>query len=169
MMIGDDEVNSSSPRALCRGKGASTGIYANHQSNACGGGALYHVTAQIVAFADAVRNMEIRRAAAEFNCRLENHDGGCAVHLVIAVNQDSFFVQLRRPGDPLPPSCQSSNMENAVGREMTKEIATRPLRFQFRGKTAVGQVCRQHRGFCYKLAATQVRPPKPARVLFGTV
>src|SRR5437867_1840084 len=91
-MVGDDEVNSSSPGALCRGKGTSAGIYANHQSNACGCGAFDHVTAQVVAFADAMRDVKIRCAAAKFNRSFENYDGGGAVNVVIAVNEDSLLA-----------------------------------------------------------------------------
>jgi len=44
MMIGDNEVDSCPSCALCRRKGASARIYADHQPNACDSGALYHVT-----------------------------------------------------------------------------------------------------------------------------
>ena len=68
MVVGDDEVDSSAPCALCSSKCTGAGIHADHQPNTGGCGALDHIATQVVAFADSVWDMKIRRAAAKFNC-----------------------------------------------------------------------------------------------------
>src|SRR5215470_6130382 len=79
VMVSNDEINASTTCALCRSKGTSPGIHADHQPNACGGSTLNHITPQVVAFPNAVGNVEIRPAAAQFNRGLEHDDGGCSI------------------------------------------------------------------------------------------
>src|SRR6266404_4398634 len=59
MMVGNDEVHACAPRALCRGKGASARADADHESNARRGCALDYISAQVVAFTNTVRYVEI--------------------------------------------------------------------------------------------------------------
>ncbi len=57
-----------------------------------GGRALDHIVAHVVAFANAVRHVEVGRAAAEFNRSLQNDDGHGAVDVVVAVDQNGLFA-----------------------------------------------------------------------------
>ena len=57
-----------------------------------GGGALDHIVAHVVAFANAVRHVEVGRASAEFNRRLQDDDRHGAVHVVVAVNENGLFA-----------------------------------------------------------------------------
>ncbi len=50
------------------------------------------VVAHVVAVANAVRNMEFRRAAAEFDGSLEDYDCGGAIDIVVAVDEDRLLV-----------------------------------------------------------------------------
>ena len=90
-MIGDDEVDASSPRALCRGKSPGTRIDADDQTNAGDRGPFYHIPAQIVTFANPVRHVEVGGSAAQFDRGFQDHDRGRAIDVVIAINQNSLF------------------------------------------------------------------------------
>ena len=57
-----------------------------------GRGALNHVAAHVVAFANPVRHMEITYAPAELDRRLQNDDRHGAIHVVISVNEDGLFA-----------------------------------------------------------------------------
>src|SRR5215471_18027918 len=108
MMVGDDQVD---PGARCRfgcSKGTSAGIHADHQANARSRGALNHVSAQIVAFANTMRNVEVSRPTAELDCSLENHHRRGAVDVVVSVDEESFFP-LDSGGDALDCSPQPSH------------------------------------------------------------
>ena len=56
----------------------------------CCGRPLDHLVAHAVAFADAVRHVELDLAAAELDRGLEDDDGGGAVHVVVAVDKDGL-------------------------------------------------------------------------------
>jgi hypothetical protein len=66
-MIGDDQVYSSLARAFGGSKGASAGIHADHQPNTGCRCALDHISAQVVAFTNAVRHVKICCAASQLN------------------------------------------------------------------------------------------------------
>ena len=92
VMVGDDQVHSGAPRGFGGGKGADAGVHADDQPHAVGGGALDHLVAHAIAFADAVRHVKVSRPAAKLDGRLENDDRGGAVHVVVAVNQNFLFA-----------------------------------------------------------------------------
>ena len=92
VMVGHDQIDTQPLRRFCRREGANAHVDADDQANAGRGGALDHVVAHVVAFANAVRHVEIRRSSAEFDRRLQNDDGHRAVHVVVAVNQNRFFA-----------------------------------------------------------------------------
>ena len=100
MVIGDDQVHARTAGALSRGKGASADINTDNQTNAGGSSALDHVSAKIVTFANSVWDMEVGSAVAQLNCRFQNHNRGCAINVVVSINQNSFFV-LDRGVQPL--------------------------------------------------------------------
>ena len=79
-------------RRLCGREGANPCVHADDQPNAGCRGRLDHVVLHAVAFADAVGHVEVGRAAAQFDRRLQNDDGSGAVHVVVAVNQDAFLA-----------------------------------------------------------------------------
>src|ERR1700681_1289047 len=91
-MIGDNEVNTGSACSLSGGEGADAGIHTNDHPNAIAGSALDYLVAHAVAFADTVRNVKVSRASTKLDRSLENDNGGGAVHVVIAINQDFFFT-----------------------------------------------------------------------------
>ena len=91
-MVGDDQVHAQPPRGLGRSESADAHVHADDEPDARRGRALDDVVAHVVAFADAVRHVKIGRAAAELNGGLENDDGGGAIDVVVAVDQDWFFV-----------------------------------------------------------------------------
>ncbi len=92
MVIGDDQVHAQALRCFRRGKGANAHVHADDQPDAGGRGALDDVVAHVVAVANAVRDMEVGGAAAEFDGSLQDDDGGGAVHVVVAVDEDGFFA-----------------------------------------------------------------------------
>ena len=55
-----------------------------------GCGLLDDFVTHAVAFADAVRHVEFDFAAAELQRGLEDNDGGGAVHVVVAIDEDGF-------------------------------------------------------------------------------
>ena len=67
VMIGDDEIDAEAPRGLRRGKGANAHVDADDEANACGCGAFDYIVAQVVALANAMRDVEVGGAAAEFD------------------------------------------------------------------------------------------------------
>src|SRR5208282_2717781 len=76
VMVGDDQVDAGAARGVGGGEGADTGIDADDQSHAVGGGALDHLVAHAITFADAMRHMKVRRSAAQLDRRLEDDDRG---------------------------------------------------------------------------------------------
>ena len=61
-----------------------------------GSGAFDHVAPQIVAFFDSVGHVKVGRAAAQFDGGFEDDDGGGAIDIVVAVDQDAFLALNRR-------------------------------------------------------------------------
>ena len=76
--------------SLGGGEGANAGVDADDEADACGGGLLDDLVAHAVAFADAVRHVELDLAAAELERGLEDDDGGGAVDVVVAIDKDGF-------------------------------------------------------------------------------
>ena len=91
-MVGDDQVDAQPARRLRRSKGADAHIHADDELDAGSRGALDDVVAHVIAVADAVRNVEVGGAAAQLNRGLQDDDCGRAIHVVVAVDQDGFFV-----------------------------------------------------------------------------
>src|SRR5947209_14582211 len=91
-MIGNDQVHAEPPGGVGRTEGADAHIHADDQTNARCSRALDHVIAHVIAITDAVWDMKISGASAEFYRSLQNDDGSCAVHVVVAVNQDGFVA-----------------------------------------------------------------------------
>src|SRR5204862_2695298 len=85
---------------------ANTHIHTDNQADAGGSRALDHVTAQIVAFANAVRNMKFGYSSAHFNRSLQDDDGGGPIHVIVTVDQNSF-VPLNGGFDALDRSFHS--------------------------------------------------------------
>ena len=92
MVVGNDEVDAQPFGRLGGGEGADPGIDADDQAHARGGGALDHVVLHAVAFADAVRDVEVGGSTTEVDGRLQDDDCGGAVDIVVAVNEDAFLA-----------------------------------------------------------------------------
>src|SRR5208283_2306823 len=90
VVVGDDQVDPSALRGFGSGKGADAGIHADNDPNAALGGLLDDLIAHAIAFADAMRDVVVHRSAAELQGRFENDDGGGAVHVVVAVDEDGL-------------------------------------------------------------------------------
>ena len=74
------------------GKGASAGVNADYQSNSGSSRAFDHIAAQVIAFANTVRHMEVSDASAQFDRCSQYYDRGSAVNVVVAVNQNSLLA-----------------------------------------------------------------------------
>ena len=130
MMVGDDQVHAQAACRFRRSKGADAHIHTDNELDAGSGGPLDDVVTHVIAIADAVRNMEIGGAAAQLNRGLEDDDCGGAIHVVIAINQDRFFVRRwRLRCDQQPPSCPPSGRANANARAWAQESVP-PLRLR---------------------------------------
>ena len=55
MMVRDDQIHAQALRGFSGREGTNAHVHADDQANARSGGALDHIIAQIVAFADAMR------------------------------------------------------------------------------------------------------------------
>ena len=92
VMVGDDQVHAQPPGGFGGSESPDAHVHADDEPDTCRGRLLDDVVAHVVAVADAVRNMEFRRAAAQFNGGLEDYDCGGAIDIVVAVDQDRLFV-----------------------------------------------------------------------------
>src|SRR5450432_2440289 len=92
VMVSDDEIYPSKTCTFCCSKRARSRIHADHEANTGGRGALDHISAQVVAFADTMRHVKVGRASAKFNRRFQNHDRRGAVHVVVAIDQNPLFA-----------------------------------------------------------------------------
>ena len=112
MMVGDDQVQAEAARGFSLGKGAHAGIDGDDQADALGMRRFQHARLQAVALAQAVRNVEAGNAAEHLDGCFEQDDGGGAVHIIIAVEQNR--LARRRwpaPAARRPPSCPASGMD----------------------------------------------------------
>ncbi len=92
VMIGDDQVDAEPLRGLGRSKRADAHIDTDDEANARGSRALDHIVAQVVALANAVGHMKVRRASAEFDGSLQDDDRHRAIYVVVAIDQDGLFA-----------------------------------------------------------------------------
>ena len=92
VMVGDDQVHAQPPGGLGRSESPDAHVHADDEPDARRGGLLDDVVAHVVAVADAVRNMEFRRTAAELDGGLEDYDCGGAIDVVVAVDEDRLLV-----------------------------------------------------------------------------
>ena len=93
MVIGDDEVQAQPARGFGLGKGAHAGVDGDDQAHALGVGRFQHARLQAVALAQPVGHVKARHAAEHLDGRLEQDDGGGAVHVVVAVEQHRLAVR----------------------------------------------------------------------------
>ena len=87
MMVGNNQVQPQAARGFGLGKGSHAGVHGNHQPNALRVSLFQHARLQPVPLAQPVRHMEARIPAQHLDSRLQQHDGGGAVHVVIAIEQ----------------------------------------------------------------------------------
>ena len=129
VVVGDDQVDSNAPRSFGGGEGANAGVDADDEPHAVGGGALDHLVAHAIAFADAVRYVKLSRSPAKLNGRLENDDCRGAVHVVVAVNQNFFFA-LQRRFQPIQSGFHAAHPQRVVevGKRRRQKTSSR-LRF----------------------------------------
>src|SRR5581483_10606127 len=91
-MIRNDEID---PRAACAfgcREGPCPGVHADDEANTSCSGALNHIAAEIVTFANTMRNMDVSLTTAEFDRGLQDDHGGGSIHVVIAVDENAFFA-----------------------------------------------------------------------------
>ena len=92
VMVGNDEIDAQALRGFGGSEGADAHVDADDEANAGGGGALDHIVAHVVAFANAMRDVEVGGAAAEFDGGFQNDDGHGAVDVVVAVDENGIFA-----------------------------------------------------------------------------
>ena len=92
VMIGHDQIDAQTLRGFRGREGANAHVDADDQANARRRGTLDHVVAHVVAFTNAMRDVEVGRASAELDRGFQNDDGHGAVHVVVAVDEDGFFA-----------------------------------------------------------------------------
>src|ERR1700741_549710 len=92
MVISDDEIDAKSLRGFGRGESANPGINADDQPRTGGGSMLDHLVLHAVAFADAMRHVEVGRTSAKLNGCLQDDNRGGAVDVVVPIDQDTFLA-----------------------------------------------------------------------------
>jgi hypothetical protein len=92
MMIGDDHVDAQLPGPLHHGGGANSGIHADDQPDTLGGGLLHHISAHAVAIFQPVRDVIAGAPAGQLDDLEQEDDRECAIHVVVAVDQDFLVV-----------------------------------------------------------------------------
>ena len=92
VMVGHDEINAESLRRFGRRECANAHVNADDQANAGRGRAFDHVIAHVVALANTVGDVEVRRSATELDRSLQDDDRHGAVDVVVAIDQDGFFA-----------------------------------------------------------------------------
>jgi len=86
------QIDAEPPSRLCRRVRANPHIDADNQANPGSSGGFDHIRPHVVALANAVRHVKVRRPAAQFDRRLQNDDRHRAVDVVVAVNQHRLFA-----------------------------------------------------------------------------
>ena len=92
VMVRHDEIDAETLRGFRRAKGANAHINADDEANACGRGALDDIVTHVIAFADAMWNVEVGGASAEFNRCFEDDYCHRAIDVVVAVDQHRLFA-----------------------------------------------------------------------------
>src|SRR4029077_15477259 len=92
VMVGNDQVDAEAFRGLRGRERADAHIDADDQANSCDRGSFDDVVAHVGAFANAVGNVEVGGASAEFNRSFQNDDRHGAVDVIVAVNENRFFA-----------------------------------------------------------------------------
>ena len=90
MMVGDDEVKAEATRSFSLGEGAHAGVDGDDEANALGICCLKHERLQAIALAQTMRHVEANSAAEHLDSSFQQDDGGCAVDVVVAVEQDGL-------------------------------------------------------------------------------
>ena len=141
--------------------GANAGIHADDQLHACARGRLHHFGPHAVAVPQPVRHVKICDAAGQFDGLVQDDDGGGAVHVVIAVDQDLFAVAdgARKRARPRRP-CRAGRADRAGRRARGAES----------WRAAAGSPNprpQAHGGGHADAAAPRPAPPTSLRVRFG--
>ena len=90
VMVGDDEVKAEGARGFRFSEGAHAGVNGDDQAHAVGIGGLKHAGLEAVALAKAMGDVKADHAAEHLDGGLEQDDGGGAVHIVVAIEQDGL-------------------------------------------------------------------------------
>ena len=88
MMIGDNDVNRKLGGPPHHFGGADAGIDADDQPDTAGGRGFHHLRTHPVAILEAMRHMIIGRAPGHLDRLGEQHHAGCAIHVIVAVDDD---------------------------------------------------------------------------------
>ena len=97
VVVGDDEVETQGPGFFSGGEGANAGVNRDDEADAGGGGFGQAYGLHAVALAQAVRDVERDDGGLFGRCDaldggLEQHRGGGAVNVVVAIDEDGFGV-----------------------------------------------------------------------------
>src|SRR4249920_1313429 len=87
-MLGDDEIQTETPRGFSLGESSHSGVDCDHEASAFCVSRFKHGGLQSVAFAETVGDMEADDSAKHLNGGLEKDDGCSAVDIVVAVEQN---------------------------------------------------------------------------------
>ena len=110
-------------RFVRSGKGANAGVHADDEPHALGCSACEHLSLHAVAVAQAMRDVKADGAAEDLDGGLKQDDGGGAVHVVVAVDEDRLACRdgLLDARDCVGHAMQSVGVEQMVERRM-KEV-----------------------------------------------
>ena len=92
VVIGYDHVDTYSPGMLHDGIRANTRIHADDKGHTFRGSTIDHFGPHTIAVAHAVRHKEIGGSTGKIESLLQDDDGGCAVDIIVAIEQDFFFT-----------------------------------------------------------------------------
>jgi hypothetical protein len=124
MMIRNNDIDPQRSGVAHHVVGADTRIHADNQRDSRGSRLLDHFAAHPVSVAKAVRDVERCAAAGQLDSLHQDHDGACAVGVVVAIKQ-YFFFAIDGPAEPggcrLHVSQQQRIMK--IGQTRRKETA----------------------------------------------
>jgi len=90
MVVGDDDIDAQFGGPPYDFGSANAGIHANDEPDTFGGSLLDYFRAHAVAIAQTVGHEERCNAAGHFDGFFQDDDGGGAIHIVIAVDEDAL-------------------------------------------------------------------------------